>query len=199
MTEESGSTTNGADSATSKPTTGKARAAKKAGSRKKTAKKKTKASAKKRTGATKTAKKSAKRTPQPKGNLASKEKGKPGRSPDKAMRLLLLEQKHPDWKTTDFVREVPCVTNFVYNVRKKKRAYYEQQLSALGEEDRAKLLAGPILNTKGGKKNRATHSRTPQQGDGEAVFRRALRLVSIERARQLLDQYEKLLDQFENG
>lgn len=191
MAEETSTKANGADTTPSK-----------ASSTKKPKKVREKRTAKKKTSGKKAAKKrSAKKTAAAAKKTASKATGKRGRAPRKALRVLLLEQAHPDWSGAKIASEVPCTPNFAYKVTSKAvRGRYEDALTALSEEERKGLLSAPVMETKKTKAKtktvKAVVAKTEQQSEAELVsvvasFKRAVRFLGTHHARMLLEEFEQ--------
>lgn len=202
MPDESRTTTNGADAIADSGGTAKKRVAK-AASKKRAKSKTAKKGAARKNGGRKTTKRSAakKKTSSNGSPATEKKKGGPGKPPTASLRFLLLEEKHKGEgkSAAEIARMVACSQNQITKVRENE-ARYKKMIAEMSEEERQRLLTTFIpKQTRGGKKpNRAVENgaRPPQgasaaDGDERAVFRRALRLVGLARARQLLDEFEK--------
>ncbi len=92
---------------------------------------------------------------------------RPGKYPDVANRIRLLKQQSPKMSAQDIANDIGCSVNYVY--------------LKWGRPKRGKSKKGTIekaaVRTNG--------------GGAEVEFRRALRLVGLERARQLLEAFER--------
>jgi hypothetical protein len=193
MPEQSSASTNGADTAAVKVVSAKKKPKTKTAKKKAAKKKRSGAKVAKKRAAKKVAAKAAKTPP------ADAKKKPTGRYPTASLRFLLLREKHPEESAAAVARMVYCSPNQITKVKENKEKY-EKMIAEMSDEKRQELLTTFIpKQSRGGKK-----AKTPAQngaadpkkaavanGDERAIFRNALRLVGISRARQLLEEFEK--------